>query len=205
MKWSFKVIGWCIATAVATVLFLLFPALNVWLAERPERAKKNAEVAFEVEAKVTPKEQKVEQKQIRQLQNHLNLNAVSPSRPSTFAMDLSLASPSTAGVGVFGGDEAMMVFNPNEVDEKASPLFEVPPKYPGRAAREGIEGRVELELVVETDGSVSNIELILEEPKGYGFAKESMTAMRQFKFTPSKREGVAVRQRFRKEFQFAFE
>jgi TonB family protein len=197
-----RTIGVIIALVVSSVLFLLFPALNVLLADRE---KKNMEIAYEIEAPATPKKQVIKQKQIRQINNSFNMNASSPSRPSTFSMDLSLASAATSGVGVVGGDAGMMVFNPNEVDEVASPLFEVPPRFPGRAQREGIAGRVELMLVVETNGSVSNIQLVTEEPKGFGFAKEAMAAMSQFKFKPSVREGVPVRQRFKKEFLFEYE
>ena len=194
------------ALVVHTALFLLFPVLNVLLFERPERDKPEMEISYEVEVAVKPKQQQVQQKKIRTLSPSLNISTPSPSRPSTFEMDLSIADASTGGDGVaVGGGGGMNVFDASEVDQKASPLYQVPPEYPARAARDGVEGRVVLMLVVEPDGTVSNIQLVSESPKGFDFARSAIDAMSQFRYKAAEIQGVAVRQSYTKEFLFEFE
>jgi TonB family protein len=134
-------------------------------------------------------------------------------RPSAFAMDLGIAaSPYGEGAAVAagggtGGDGQgaggnAVVFEPGDVDVVAKVLTEVLPEYPARAQREGINGRVEVLLVVEPNGRVGAVDLLSEEPSGYGFGRSAVTAMKRFTFSPARKEGVAVRMRFRKTFRF---
>ncbi len=206
MNWTKKTIWVLLGLSVHTVLFLLFPVLNVLLFERPERVKHAMEISYEIEVAVKEKEQKVQQKEIKNLPPSMNVSTPSPSRPSAFEMDLSLADASAgSGVVVGGGGGGMQVFDANEVDQKARALFQVSPDYPARAARDGVEGRVVLILVVERDGAVSNLELVSESPVGFGFADAAMQAMNQFRYKAAEIEGVSVRQRYTKEFLFEFE
>jgi protein TonB len=134
-------------------------------------------------------------------------------RPSAFAMDLGIAaSPygeggAVAAGGGTGGDGkgaggAAVVFEPGDVDLQAKVLTEAFPEYPARAQREGINGRVDVLIVVQADGKVGAVDLINEDPPGYGFGRSAVAAMKKYTFSPARKEGVPVSMRFRKTFRF---
>ncbi|WP_340103503.1 energy transducer TonB [Rhodohalobacter sp. 8-1] len=63
-------------------------------------------------------------------------------------------------------------------------------KYPRAAARSGIEGRVFIQFVVDKDGNVRD-EKVLRDIGG-GCGEAALEAVREVKFTPGKKDGVAV-------------
>jgi TonB family protein len=64
--------------------------------------------------------------------------------------------------------------------------------YPRTAERRGIQGTVELSYRVSTSGRAMSIEVLKEEPPRKGFAKASIAALKQYKFTPATENGVKV-------------
>ena len=52
------------------------------------------------------------------------------------------------------------------------------------------------------NGNVSEAFATAVEPAGFGFETEALNAVRQYKFSPALVGGVAVQQRFTKEFKF---
>jgi len=66
------------------------------------------------------------------------------------------------------------------------------PVYPelGRKAR--LTGSVILEAVVQKDGSVSEIKVLRTPRAGMGFEEAAIDAVRQWRFRPALRNGVAV-------------
>lgn len=74
-------------------------------------------------------------------------------------------------------------------------------KYPSKAARMGIEGRVFLSFVVETDGSITDVQVM--KGIGAGCDEESVRVMKSApKWNPGKQRGNAVRVRY--SFPFVF-
>jgi hypothetical protein len=71
-------------------------------------------------------------------------------------------------------------------------LSRVAPIYPRIAERRGITGIVELAYSVSISGRATGIEVVKEEPSGKGFAKASVTALKQYKFTSATENGVKV-------------
>lgn len=63
-------------------------------------------------------------------------------------------------------------------------------KYPRTASRAGIEGRVFIQFVVDKDGNVRD-EKVLRDIGG-GCGEAALEAVRGVKFTPGKKNGVAV-------------
>jgi len=83
---------------------------------------------------------------------------------------------------------------PNEnrgEDTSYVPVFTPNPKYPRTAQRLGIEGYAIVELTITESGSASNIELVKESPKKYGFGKAALKAAKKLKYTPRIVDGKA--------------
>ena len=62
--------------------------------------------------------------------------------------------------------------------------------YTEEARRRSIEGEVLLEIVVRRDGSVGDVRLINGLPSGLN--DRAVAAVRQWRFSPAKRQGAAV-------------
>lgn len=73
------------------------------------------------------------------------------------------------------------------------PLLRVEPRYPIAAARDGIEGWVELGFGIDPLGRVVNIKIIDSEPRQL-FDKEARRALRKWKYQPKMVDGVATAQ-----------
>ena len=69
-------------------------------------------------------------------------------------------------------------------------LHEVKPDYTEEARRRSIEGEVVLEIVVRSDGSVGNIRIL--RGLGAGLDQRAADAVRQWRFSPARRQGTPV-------------
>jgi TonB family protein len=73
------------------------------------------------------------------------------------------------------------------------PESRVEPVYPHEAKRLGLEGRVALGLIIDSDGAVEEATVLTCEPAGVGFEEAAIRAVRQWRYEPSLLEGVPVR------------
>ncbi|WP_280554602.1 TonB family protein [Halomonas sp. 25-S5] len=113
------------------------------------------------------------------------------SKPADAALEaVSTAEP--AGQGSQASDV------PVEVGE-AIPVSRVPPNYPRRALRRGLEGHVELEFLIQPDGRVdpSSIRVLEARPRR-AFEAAAESAVAEWRFEP---DGRLRRARQRLEFQ----
>ncbi|MCY3814794.1 MAG: energy transducer TonB [Gammaproteobacteria bacterium] len=78
-----------------------------------------------------------------------------------------------------------------EKAEEAVPIVRVVPEYPPEALMDGIEGFVEMELLVGPDGSVLEIRVTDAAP-GRLFVRNAIRAVRRWKYTPHIVSGEAV-------------
>ncbi len=62
-----------------------------------------------------------------------------------------------------------------------SPIMRIEPKYPVAAAKAGTEGSVVLQFTVETDGSVSDVNVVKAVPENT-FDKVAITALKQWRY-----------------------
>jgi len=83
------------------------------------------------------------------------------------------------------------VFLASELDSPLTPLAKIPPIYPLRAARRGIQGWVRVQFVVNTSGGVENPEILEADPDQI-FDASVINCVAQWKFKPGTMEGVAV-------------
>jgi periplasmic protein TonB len=90
-----------------------------------------------------------------------------------------------SGGGTGGGP-----YRPGSGITPPSILREVHPDYTDEARRRGVQGDVELEIVVRADGSVGNVKVI--RGLGSGLDQRAVDAVRQWRFAPAKRFGTPV-------------
>ena len=69
-------------------------------------------------------------------------------------------------------------------------LREIKPDYTEDGRRRSIEGDVVLEIVVRTDGSVGSVKVL--QGLGGGLDQRAVDAVRQWRFSPARRQGVPV-------------
>lgn len=93
-----------------------------------------------------------------------------------------LSGLSYAGnVSSLNGEVVKKKRTPPKVQEQAKPVYRVEPKYPIKAATEKIEGAVVLKFDIQTDGSVSNVEVMKGVP-AYVFDRVAVAALEQWKY-----------------------
>ncbi len=80
----------------------------------------------------------------------------------------------------------------------------VEPDYPRAARDAGIEGWVDLEFTVRTDGSVDAVRVLDAEPAAT-FEAAAVAAISRWRFEPVRRDGVPVEQRARLRMRFNIE
>lgn len=84
------------------------------------------------------------------------------------------------------------------------PLMRINPQYPRNAARDGISGWVDFELVVNPDGTVKSARPVKAQPRGV-FESAGQQAIMKWKFKPKIVDGKAVEQRAIQRMEFNLE
>lgn len=100
---------------------------------------------------------------------------------------------SASGEGVSktpGGGEG--VFTLGQLDTPPAVIRQVRPEYPPEAQRRGIEGRVTVRLIVDTEGKPTQCAVQSAQPAGV-FEKSALKAAGAMRFTPGRTKGRAVR------------
>ena len=110
------------------------------------------------------------------------------AKPTKAAAASQAASDNTAAAG--GGET-----------RDAIPVSTIRPRYPATALRNNQEGWVSLQYTVNTDGSVSNIEVVNAEPR-HVFDSAAVDAIRRAKFSPAMRDGAAIASQQQKRIEF---
>ena len=96
-----------------------------------------------------------------------------------------------AGIGPgSGGGTGGGPYRPGSGITPPELLREVKPEYTEEARRSSIEGDVELEIVVRSDGTVGSVKVL--RGLGGGLDRRATEAVRQWRFTPAKRFGRPV-------------
>ncbi|RMF74042.1 MAG: TonB family protein, partial [Acidobacteria bacterium] len=71
----------------------------------------------------------------------------------------------------------------------------VAPVYPERARRFRHRCRVTVELLIDTSGAVREAKVLEETIRGFGFGREAVRAVRQWRYTPARVDGRPVEYR----------
>ena len=87
----------------------------------------------------------------------------------------------------FGNDMKQTLTRPTG---DASPIVRINPKYPTSAARDGIEGWVQLSFNISPTGEVIDATVVNADPQRI-FDREALRAIKRWKYRPKVIEGVA--------------
>jgi TonB family protein len=99
-----------------------------------------------------------------------------------FSLSAQAPSPSSGAGG--GAAPHVPVIVPPKLDHFIEPV------YPPAALEQALSGRVEIEMVVGTDGHVTGAKV--KTPAGNGFDEAALAAAEQLQFQPATRDGIAV-------------
>lgn len=86
-------------------------------------------------------------------------------------------------------------------DANAVPVYRVPPSYPARAQRAGIEGHVVVELTIGPDGAVTEAVVVESSPPKV-FDESALKAARKWRFEPKKADGQGISWKARQTISF---
>ena len=93
--------------------------------------------------------------------------------------------------GSGGGLNQPVVFESYELDSPPEPVVKVPPVYPYKAREQGVEGVVQVRLLVRPDGSVGQVLIVAARPEGV-FEEAVRQAVPRWKFEPGKVDSQPV-------------
>jgi len=112
------------------------------------------------------------------------LNPKLPATPTSLTMPpmehFSMTAPTLKGIYEMG-----------ELDNPLTPLAKIPPLYPMRAMRRGIEGWVKVRFRVNTQGRVEQPSILASDPEKV-FDQSVINCISQWKFKPGTVEGIPV-------------
>ncbi|MCH2592193.1 MAG: energy transducer TonB, partial [Pedosphaera sp.] len=116
-------------------------------------------------------------------------------------LELAL-NPGAGGVGIYAGLNPkvatdaiaeMKIFDLSEVDREPRPLVRIPPQYPPKLLLNRIKGRVDVSIVIDEEGRVTDYKI--RRFTHDEFKREVTRVIRRWKFSPAIKDGrkVAVR------------
>lgn len=118
-------------------------------------------------------------------------------------IDIPLSLSGTPYLGDFAKSTKGRVGKPTrpKIDTNVVPTLRIPPIYPARALRSGIEGVVTVEFTIAVDGSVKDPVIVKSKPPKI-FDKAVLKSISKWKFNPDFVNGKAVEKRARQDVKF---
>ena len=80
-------------------------------------------------------------------------------------------------------------------------MQQFPPEYPAQAVRKRVEGWVEIEFTVGTNGKVKDASVLRAQPSRV-FDREALRAIERWTFKPRMENGKAVESRLKRRMEF---
>lgn len=120
--------------------------------------------------------------------------APAPVAPQPAPASATLGSASPAPDLTMTSSVDLTYYSARELDVQPHALRRIEPDYPPDADREGVSGRVQLQLKLEADGRVSDIKVVSAIPPGL-FEDSAKKAFQDAHFSPAQKNGQPVRAR----------
>lgn len=184
---SARAIGSIVAAAVITFsLFVIMQKLihqdSIFVGDPNEIVIPNVFLADDLDSPTNTKNSLPEKPKMMEQPKPIPTQPETPDEIATIAT-FSMARPTLSieksAVGFSNGGN------------DARPLVRIQPRYPIQAARDGIEGWVELEFTIDSSGTVKDVKVTDSEPKRV-FDTEAKRALRKWKYKPQMVDGRAT-------------
>ena len=91
-----------------------------------------------------------------------------------------------------GAPDLKASYGIGEIDHPLTPLVQVPPIYPMRARRRGIEGWVKVRFIVDEEGRVNDVSVVESRPRKI-FNAPVTRCVSGWRFTPGTVGGIPVK------------
>lgn len=169
-----------IETMVSGVQFL-----HLKSREQPPPPRKKKKKQPEKKPKVKKTGPRRNRAVIRKLTLPFQLNPRLPAGPS------SLELPPLKSATTFHPGEIPKVFQAGQLDTSLTPTVRIPPVYPIRARRRGIEGWVKVRFIVNSHGKVTDIVILEAHPERI-FNEAVRRCVSQWRFRPGTVGGMVV-------------
>ena len=101
------------------------------------------------------------------------------------AAQTTAAGPQSRNIG------GLNAYESDSLDERPSITRRVEPEYPAKARRMNVQGKVAVQMVIDTSGLPHNCSVVRAEPSGY-FEEAAIAAASSMRFTPGKLKGQPV-------------
>jgi protein TonB len=124
-----------------------------------------------------------------------------PTAPGAAAQSQPPPPPATAVVTPEPVATAAAVPTPVADVTEPRQIVDATPIYPANARQRRLEGWVELEIAIGSDGAVGEVSVVRSEPAKV-FDREAVRAAQRWRFEPRRENGVAVATRVRKTLNF---
>ena len=92
-------------------------------------------------------------------------------------------------------DLGMNIFDINDLEKKPMAIRQLPPRYPLKAKRMGLEGFAQAEFIVDQNGKVEFV--IIKDSSDAIFEAPTIEGIKNWVFTPGEKDGQKVRTRVR--------
>ena len=191
-----------LAIAISFSLFVSLPLFYRMLGSdlmKKEAKIDTSPVLMKVETQ-KPEKKKVQTQKPRRIES-----SRTTERARSFSLKFSpdLEVGSSEGVVVEDQNLETMIFEEGEADANAVPVSRLPVAYPRRAREEGIEGVVEMIILIDRKGKVAKIDFV-SIPHAM-FKKPVEIVVKQWKFKPAMNKGIPVNMRVRQSIEFFIE
>lgn len=204
-----KLLQFLFALSLGGLQILVF-AIFAYLLKDPQKKDKIVEVEFRTtvyqEKVVKDKIEELELKEVVEpssLSPSLNFISNTHSIPGELSgLGIMASGGAGEGIGIGSGGGIMSA---EDVDSPPKVLREGPLEFPLRAEREGVEGVVEIMLVIGVTGIVENVKVVSSSITGYGFEEAALRSAKAMKFSAAQNQGVPVRVKRSKTYKFKVE
>ena len=179
-----------LALAISILLYLLLPVSYYLYHSRVYEilsARKTTTAKIET-FKIQKKEREV--KEIEKTKKE-KLKKFQKRFFTRFDLDLSVLSSEGGGKGIISADFENVI-EEGEADIPPIKRIFIPPRYPHRAKKDGIEGNVVAKILIDENGNVIKVRII-KTPRFWGFDSAVIEAARNWKFEPAKLNNMPVK------------
>ncbi|MBU1344188.1 MAG: energy transducer TonB [Proteobacteria bacterium] len=201
-------------------LFGLMPGLIQGVPDSPDKLDKIQQVRV---VRIKPAHPHVPEKELEKIkpaepEKKIIGSKTAPSRPQPLNLNLKLDFALNPKLPAAPTDLVMPAIEPlpmdlpalkdrysmGELDSPLVTLVRIPPLYPVRASRRGIEGSVDVEFLVTKTGHVEQIRIVHAEPENI-FDKSVINCVSKWKFKPGTVGGIPVAATARTTIRFKLE